>query len=171
MPLRPLSTEITLSAYQQTFILPLPTSHTPFNDWWARSYSSKLAHAPTYHSPFFSFPNTAHVLNLVTLQPPNTFCVTSRALDHIDYIMVEINVPCLSQDSLMLTGQATKRIVPPFLVLYGLLEGDPSAGWLKSKIVWLSQPLKPNMLLSRAPFRKESGSGSLLISFTLTVRH
>jgi hypothetical protein len=71
----------------------------------------------------------------------------------------------------MLTGQATKRIMLPFPVLYGLLEGDPSAGQLKSKIAWLSQPLKPNMLLSHVLFRKESGSGSLLINFTLTVHH
>src|SRR5258705_12728454 len=106
-------------------MLLLPISHTPFNSWWARFCSSKLAPIPTSHFPFFSFLNTAHLPNLVTLWLPNVSCTISRGPDHIAYTMVERVRTCLYLASLMLTGQETRRTMLPLPALCGPLVEVP----------------------------------------------
>ena len=81
-PLELLLIEITLSDFRQISILLLPTSRSPFNDWWARSYFFKLALALTYCLPSSFFLSTAHLPNTVTLRLPSGFCSTSKGLNH-----------------------------------------------------------------------------------------
>ena len=60
------------------------------------------------------------------------------------------------------TGLATKRIALPSPGLYGLLEEDPSVGRQRSRIASLFPPPRLSMLPSHMPFKKGSGSVSLL---------
>jgi hypothetical protein len=140
--------KIILLAFRQISILLLPTSRSPFNDWWAHSHFFKLALIPIYCSLSSFFLSTAHLPNPITLRLPSEFCGTSKGLDHIACIMAETSFSYLSQDFLMQTGLVTNKIAHPSLASFGLLEEVPSAGRQRNKIVSLSQQLKLSMLPS-----------------------